>query len=276
MRKATIGIVAIAALTGLPAFAADMPVKAPPPPPVVTPSWTGFYIGASAGYGWNQGGNIDLASIGTGNLVITTPAANAIPAGFDAQPKGFIGGGDIGYNYQWRQWVLGIEADLSGASIKGTAAQTGTATVVSLITFPVNGSAIGEQKLDLFGTVRGRMGVVAADRLLIYATGGLAYGHVESNTSTGDVPTQATILPAQGSTSGMLAGWTVGGGFEWALAPHWSFKTEYLYYDLGSRTYALSPNVVTSCCTVTEGTVNSTVSATFRGSIARVGINYKL
>jgi outer membrane immunogenic protein len=73
----------------------------------------------------------------------------------------------------------------------------------------------------------------------------------------------------------MLTGWTVGGGFEWALAPHWSFKTEYLYYDLGSRT-SVSPNVVTSCCTVTEGTVNSTVSATFRGSIARVGINYKL
>lgn len=276
MRKAAIEIVAVAAMIGTPVLAADMAIKAPPLVASVANNWTGFYIGAFAGYGWNQGANIDLASIGTGNLTITNPAASAIPAGLGVQPKGFIGGGDVGYNYQISKWVLGIEADLSGANIKGSAAQTGTATVVSLITFPVNGSAIGEQKLDLFGTVRGRVGVVAADRLLIYATGGLAYGHVESSTSTGDVPTQATILPAQGSTSGMRAGWTVGGGFEWALAPHWSFKTEYLYYDLGSLTYALSPNVVTSCCTVTEGTVNSTVSATFRGSIARVGINYKL
>jgi outer membrane immunogenic protein len=74
----------------------------------------------------------------------------------------------------------------------------------------------------------------------------------------------------------MLAGWTVGGGLEWAFAPHWSFKTEYLYYDLGSLNYALSPNVVTSCCTTTQGSVNTTASATFRGSIARVGIDYKL
>jgi outer membrane immunogenic protein len=281
MSKLVLGSIAglIIAVT-VPANAADMPLKAPPQPVTADYNWAGFYVGVSGGYGWSQGGDIGLASVGipapASLPVIATGAASAIPTGLGTQANGFIGGAEIGYNYQWHQWVWGIEADLSGANIRGSAAQNATSIITTIVSFPANGSAVGEQKLDLFGTVRGRLGLVAADRLLIFATGGLAYGHAESNTSTGDIPDQVTIGPALGSASRMLAGWTVGGGFEWAFAPRWSFKTEYLYYDLGSLNYALSPNVVTSCCTAVEGSVNTAASAMFRGSIARVGIDYKL
>jgi outer membrane immunogenic protein len=279
MKQLLIAGFAIGALIA-PAVAADMPLKAPPLPPPPAWSWTGFYIGATAGYGWSQGADIGLDSIGTpfsGPFfpALANGAARAIPAGLSTEPKGFIGGGELGYNYQLGQWVLGIESDLSGANIAGSAAQTSTATVVTLFKFLANGSAIGEQKLDLFGTVRGRLGLAAADRFLIYATGGLAYGHVASNTATGDVPANVVIGPAQGSAAGMRAGWTVGGGFDWAFASNWSFKTEYLYYDLGTLQYALSPNTLTTCCTLTTGVVNTTARATFTGGIARAGIDYK-
>jgi outer membrane immunogenic protein len=266
------------------AFAADLAprpyTKAPPPPPVAAYNWTGFYIGASGGYGWNQGSNVALSSVPVtpagADVGLAIGAANAIPTALSTQPKGFLAGGEIGYNYQWQQWVLGVEADFSGANISGSANANAVAPVpFQIFTFSANGSAASEQKLDFFGTLRARLGYTVTDRFLIYGTGGLAYAHAESNTTTGDLPINVIIGPAAGAATGMLAGWTAGAGFEWAFAPSWSFKTEYLYYDLGSLNYALSPNAVSTCCTVQEGFVNTTASATFRGNIVRVGINYK-
>jgi outer membrane immunogenic protein len=234
--------VAVSAMLGIgAASAADMAVKAMPyiaSPPAF--SWTGFYIGGNAGYGWSNA-NFTLASVGT--RVPPFPqedvdaSANATPRILNTNPHGFIGGGQFGYNYQTNRLVWGIEADFSFADIKGSDTKNGTAAVVSAPLSLAHITAIGEQKLNYFGTVRGRLGFTPIDSVLLYATGGLAYGQVESNINTSDVGAPIITGPASGSASATRTGWTAGGGIETALAfaPRWSLKAEYLYYDLVAR-----------------------------------------
>jgi outer membrane immunogenic protein len=174
------------------AFAADIVSPAPEVVPVF--SWTGAYVGLNVGYG---GGKFKHE--------IIDPVLS-----FDASSNGFVGGVQVGYNYQIDQWVVGAEADFQGASIKGE-------TDVNI------GTKLGT-KLDWYGTVRARAGVLATDRLLVYATGGLAYGHTKTFFET----------PVAGiSESKTKAGWTVGAGVEYAVTDHVSLKTEYAYTDLG-------------------------------------------
>jgi outer membrane immunogenic protein len=284
MRRIQCGLIAAVAILGFVtnASAADLPVKAPLyKAPVAAPafSWTGFYIGASAGYGWSDA-DLDLVSIGT--AIPPFPAsfldagASAIPPELATHPRGFIGGGQFGYNYQSNRLVWGYEADLSFADIKGSDTRQGTANL-----FPspsLNLTATGEQKLDFLGTVRGKLGFTPIDSLLVYATGGLAYGHVESSTTVSDVPSTFSTNPASGSASAVLAGWTAGAGIESALAfaPRWSLKAEYLYYDLGNLSYALSPAAFIANGRTTVGAINTTTTAHFQGSLVRVGLNYKI
>jgi outer membrane immunogenic protein len=106
-------------------------------------------------------------------------------------------------------------------------------------------SALASKSMDYFGTVRGRIGFLATPTLLVYGTGGLAYGGIHSSTLIGQAITGAPAVPniysAFGSVSNTRVGWTAGGGVEWLFLPNWSIKLEYLYYDLGSVTYGLSP-----------------------------------
>jgi len=278
MKKAAIGIVAFAAAIGTHALAADMPLKAPPPTPVAPYSWTGFYVGVSGGYGWSNAG-IDLApapvqTSGVAGVVATSAAAT--PGVLNTHPHGFLGGGQMGYNYQADRWLWGVEADASYADFKGSNIESGTAL------FPpaslANITAVGEQRLNFFGTLRGRAGFLPTNSLLVYATGGLAYGHAESSTNTSDAGAPILTAPASGSASRMLAGWTAGGGLEAALpvSSAWRFKIEYLYYDLGKLTYTLSPAAVCAgACATTIGFVTTTASANFHGSIVRIGLNYE-
>jgi outer membrane immunogenic protein len=279
-------LIVVAAIVGADAAnAADLPIYTKAPVTVGAPvyNWTGFYVGASGGYAWSHDADIDLASVAGlvpgGIDAFAIASAQAIPLALNTQAQGFIYGGQAGYNYQSGRWVIGVEADLSGTNINGAATQNGTAPVVNypIRNLSANTTATGEQKLDFFGTVRGRFGFTPTDALLVYATGGLAYGHVESSTATSDVPTNLAIGPAAGSASGTRAGLTVGGGLEWGFTPHWTLKTEYLYYDLGSLNYALSPNAITTpCCGVgTVGFVNTVAATHFAGSIVRAGINYR-
>jgi outer membrane immunogenic protein len=172
--------------------AADLPVRAAPPPIIATApvfTWTGFYVGGNLGWGWRDDDNEAVVLTGPG-----------IPAGivggtlnFDNGNDGnFLGGGQIGYNYQIGSFVVGVEADIQGIATDDNEA----------VFIPGPGFAGGtfvpgefEDAADWFGTVRLRAGV-AFDRFLVYATGGLAY--TEDNT-----------------------GWTVGGGVEWALPVNW-------------------------------------------------------
>ena len=128
-----------------------------------------------------------------------------------------IGGGQAGYNWQQGNWLVGLEADIQGSDERGSSdvcVVAGCALGTGILT--------ANYKLDWFGTVRGRVGLLPTDRVLIYATGGLAYGELSAT---------APLVPLSwGSTR---AGWTVGAGAEVKLDNNWSVKIEYLYMDLG-------------------------------------------
>jgi outer membrane immunogenic protein len=156
------------------AFAADLPTPRPTQyfgPPGF--SWTGFYIGLNAGAAWNNGESVTIFD-------------PTIPANFAASNGsriGFIGGGQIGYNWQLSPlWVVGVEADFQGADISDSINIAGP--------FPQTGGGssgaanfVASERMDWFGTVRPRVGVVW-NQALIYATGGLAYGHISVSDNT--------------------------------------------------------------------------------------------
>lgn len=252
------------------ASAADLPAKAytkAPPPVVPVYSWTGFYVGGNVGYGWGNGDtsfNPLPTAAGFGSLAPTTLGPN---------PKGVLGGAQIGYNWQTGAWVWGIEADIQGADINGSAAQS------PIIQF--NGTSFGagsalstSEKIDWFGTVRGRVGFAAAPQVLLYTTGGLAYGDVKYTANSNFLPAGNQIYPA--SISDTRVGWTAGGGVEWAFAGAWSAKFEGLYYDLGtvSTTANGIPGLPAGACGGT-GLCQVGYSWKTTGAIARVGINYR-
>lgn len=244
------------------AMAADLPVKMPvKAAPVAAPfSWTGFYGGFNAGYGWINDSGDPFCINSAGVLNGTGCNTNNVP-GAQVSPAGFIGGGQIGYNYQINNWLLGIEADFQGADISdsiniaGPFATTGGGSS-GTATFTAS------EKLDWIGTVRARLGLVW-QQALIYATGGLAYGHVSvsqnSIFSTVQFPSSSDVT---------RAGWTVGGGFEYAFTRKWSAKIEGLYFDLGS--------VSTSGGSVPAGFNSFVAGKDFdvKGGIVRAGVNY--
>ena len=274
------------------ASAADLPRKAPayaPPPPAPVYSWTGWYVGLNAGGGWGNNDPIDnsvtsaFCNTAAGFVGCVAPlnsfsnaVAAAVPGQFNTRPQGFIGGGQIGYNFQSGPVVWGVETDFQGANIKGSDSQAVTAVPVGFPAFPITVAGTGSQKLDWFGTLRGRLGWLPANPLLVYVTGGLAYGHVSLNTSFAQAPTYPTfdpIPPVFASTSETRAGWTIGAGLEWMFAPNWTVKGEYLYYDLGHVSVAPPPLTVTVGGTVFTA-IGISSEAHFNGSIARLGVNY--
>ena len=165
------------------------------------------------------------------------PAINsgAVPASLASSPSGIIGGGQIGFNSQRNRVVFGVEADWQGADISSS--QSVSPAVAPFITTSAT------QKLDFLGTLRGRIGYLPIDPLLIYVTGGLAYGDVQMSSSLTSAGCAAVC--AGTSTSSLQAGWALGVGAEWAVAPLWTAKIEYLHYDLGSvsQTINVGPGV---------------------------------
>jgi len=253
------GISLLACMGASAALAADIPMKAPLPVRTVEVvyNWTGFYIGVNAGYGWSRDRNVTYSNI-TGTLVSPT----GVPAVVVFDTKGAVAGGQIGYNVQSGMFLFGIEADADYANISGRA------TAFGLI--DVRRSSTGDQRLNAFATLRGRLGLVQ-DRFLGYVTGGLAIGSVKSaasfsNTDGCVLPFGANQCPA-GSVSKTLAGYTLGGGAEFAFDRSWSIKGEYLYYNLGSASYTLADANFPG---VTYGATTE-----FRGHIIRGGINYR-
>lgn len=272
------------------AMAADMPVKALKAPPAVSSAlydWTGFYVGGSAGYGWSSSdvtstGTIISCNPATGGCLpapgpVATASANAVPF-LDTNPQGGLVGLQLGYNRQFGQWVAGIETDISWTNIEGSDSQSITAPVVGFPNNSITGTATAEQRLEYFGTLRGRLGFLPLNSLLVYATGGLAYGRVTSDwtltqTINGPCSGPCVVAPATSSAGSWRAGWTIGGGLEYAFAPRWSLKGEYLYYDLGSENFSSTINATAGAAAFWTTAFNS--SADFKGSIVRVGLNYK-
>jgi outer membrane immunogenic protein len=416
------------------AFAADMAVKAPPPPPEPVYNWTGFYAGINFGAGWgtsNSPTTTSTASIAwapadaLGTVSGSTATANSGVPGL--KQSGPIGGGQFGYNWQFApRFVFGLEADIQGAAITGVGDGTSTAsfgaqqlnidkTVASAnsieallahftnASLSASGSDSVTADVNWLGTVRARLGYLITPNLMLYATGGLAYGGVSASDSlsinnfnlsadsfvlayaqatgpsatgalsispaaplsasstattsltaasasvTTTSATAATITSAPGSVSSLgtflhggtsaafatissptqstasysqissplsaaiaatsqsiarvsdtRVGGSVGGGFEWMMAPNWSFKAEAIYYDLGSvtvsNTLTSSVNILTAASpfgpngpasnpAAPLGAINkfvgpttvSTTTATrvnFQGLIVRIGLNY--
>ena len=230
-KSIALATVAVGAIFGFSAAsAADMAVKARPLAVDSAYNWNGWYVGANAGGAWgNPTGNLNSFSTAPPAIDFTAAVtAGATPRSLGANHEGYFGGGQIGYNWQSRNWVFGIETDIQGADI-GRA---------SSITFGGGGGIVpsvstGRDHLDWFGTLRGRVGL-AAQNLLFYGTGGLAYGGVQ--TSATNIFTPGTSGTFLGSTSGTQAGWVAGAGIEWGFAPKWTLKGEYLHIDLGSST----------------------------------------
>jgi outer membrane immunogenic protein len=260
--------------------------------------WTGFYVGLNAGYGWDASPNVYTSAAGTkadieSIFVVPPPyiAADALSATSvaSARANGFIGGGQAGYNYQWgNNFVVGLEADIQGAGIRGRGGflGLGSASVdFEGATFTDNVVSTVEHRktVDWLGTVRGRLGYLVTPTLLAFATGGLAYGGVTADTTIAqswagnDLGPLLQTTGGAGHYSNTRVGWTVGGGLEWMFAPNISVKAEYLYYDLGSATWGSGP-ASTSFTSPGAGTfVDSIVLQSrtrFDGHIARAGVNY--
>jgi outer membrane immunogenic protein len=225
-------LVAAALLASMAAApAADLPTAPPPyraPGLVAVPlhSWTGYYIGAQLGYGWGP-------SSGTQNADGTF--FPVVPHSIDS--RGALAGGHIGFNYQTEALVVGAEADIEASNLNGS-----TAIVAFDQTYFFN------VKADTLASVRGRVGW-AQDRLMLYGTGGVAWGHVTT--------------PPLNALDGWRTGWTAGAGAEYALPRSWSAKIEYRYTDLG-RASSFDPNL------------NSTDDNTLSFHAIRLGVSRKL
>src|SRR6202165_1520016 len=173
MKRIFIGIAAIASLLTTSAIAADlaprMYTKAPPPVAVVY-DWTGFYIGGNIGYSWGRSSDTSTLTNGAGTVLFTSIDRTDL--------NGVVGGGQIGYNWQMQNWLWGLEADIQGTDEKGSrlfTCPTGNCapfTIVPAIRVAVvllPGVAVPlalNQKIDWFGTVRGRVGLLATPKVL--------------------------------------------------------------------------------------------------------------
>jgi outer membrane immunogenic protein len=293
MKKLTLTVAALALSAGA-ALAADLPSRkapiAPPPPP--PPMWTGFYVGLNAGYTWgNSNGQYQgvgpVAADPTWARGLDQPAqlaafaAAASAAGSNSGNNGgFIGGGQIGYNWQvMNSFVAGMEADIQGVAGSGNGSQGLLRSVPVADGSVWTGATTARGNLQYLGTVRGRLGWLAMPTLLLYGTGGLAYGGVSLNTATVVFDNAAgRPLPLGGGVGGVnfsntQVGWTAGGGVEWMFMPNWSAKVEYLYYDLGTVTqnFAIaSVDQLTNGAAVFGGQARARVN----GNLVRAGVNY--
>jgi outer membrane immunogenic protein len=208
--------------------------------------------------------------------VTSAPVVAAATGTRSGNFDGVIGGVQTGYNWQVdRSWLLGIEADFQGSGERGSTTVCVSPTCLAFVS--------AETKLRWFGTLRGRVGVLADPRILLYATGGLAYGNFEFNYGSSLFGVAGTA-----NVNTTRLGWTVGGGIEGALDNNWSIKAEYLYVDYGragggfagvsnttSVTLTDSPTPGFSQIIDTTTTLAGTASARLTDHVVRVGVNYR-
>jgi outer membrane immunogenic protein len=242
-----------------------MPLKAPPAAARVY-SWTGCYLGGSVGGIWRQSDTTTVAVTDGGSGAAAAAAAGSLPTAFSYGGSSFIGGGQLGCNYQTSNWVLGIETDFSGTRLN--AGEIIATNVPGF--FPLVSSV--SQDMSFIGTTRARLGLTTWNNVLWYATGGAAYAKVNYGYAANNISGGGALAVAA-SDSATQVGWTVGGGVEWRLG-QWSIKGEYLYYDLGSHTLNAACSTPIGGCTGLAPTIFATHFQN-NGSIARVGVNYR-
>jgi outer membrane immunogenic protein len=300
MKRVLIGIAAVTSLVATSALAADLPARTyTKAPAYVDPgyNWTGFYLGGNVGYSWGR-------SDTTSSFLDATSGAVLNSASSKFNLDGVIGGGQLGYNWQNSNWVFGLEADIQGSGEKGSTSNScpgGSATATTLAglssacstghlgdTAPFNVAALPvtnslSEKIDWFGTVRGRIGPTITPTLLAYVTGGLAYGEVGTTDTVSGTNitnpggqgvnggTVLTPLAASFGNSSTRVGWTVGAGLEGVVSGNWTAKIEYLYIDLGT----VSGSFATPLIAPSGAFLTSSYSSHITDNVVRVGLNYK-
>jgi len=235
MKKLFLGSVALVAL-GLvapAAFAAEraVPAYTPPPPPVPVYTWTGCYVGANAGSSSGNSQHFTTAgSILTGAVPQPVAGGN-ITDSFNL--SGFIGGGQLGCNWQWGAWVFGVEGDGSATNKEGQAFETALASVPGLA---ARANWISQTQERWLVTARGKLGWTWWDKSMIYVTGGGAWAKIDASEFLAN-----NSFGTGHQESNTRSGWTVGGGLEYALGYGWSVKSEFLYADFGTFQTFTSP-----------------------------------
>jgi outer membrane immunogenic protein len=229
------GVAAVAGL-GYSASAADLGVRAAPPPPPL-PIWTGFYVGAHAGAAWERGSDWTFQDP---NGVINT--ANLNQAGNTA--LGGIGGFQAGYNWQFAPaWVAGFEADFSWASLSDH--RTAQPLVCGGALTP-NTSVQMSANTQWLASARGKLGFTGWWNTMFYATGGVAWADIEyAAQEANEPPNFATDFRSNIAFDAIKTGWVAGGGAEWMATTNILLRIEYLYYNLNngnSRSAFLFPN----------------------------------
>lgn len=268
--RSLLAVAALATCSASAAMAADLPMRSAPPAPFYAASpifsWTGFYAGVNAGASFdNRAGRVTPNGFTPANgFRNATGDFGSFRGG--SSDVGFVGGAQIGYNVQTGMFVYGLEADadyFGGGS-------SGRHTVANSDVFPNGSLTLNRRSGDGYlGTVRGRLGLAAFDRTLLYVTGGLAFGDYGTSyrsarfsNAAGDT---SVDFNSRGDQGGTRVGYALGAGIEYALSQKVSVKAEYLYTDLGSRNYGLY-NSATSA--------NFTSKSDSSAQVARVGLNY--
>jgi outer membrane immunogenic protein len=246
MKKLLTLAAALALSAPVTAFAADLPQPPPPlpPAPVFVPppfTWSGIYVGGNIGWGWTNVTFTDTgpAPYGFGQVF---PLGNTQSAG----QNGFLGGAQIGVNWQFQQFVVGAEADFDATAINNTQ----------------NGSpGSGSYSNPWMSTFAARFGW-AADRTLFYGKAGGAY--MQEKLSSGD--------PDGSTATGTFNrwGWMAGAGVEYAVTGNITLKAEYNYLDFGSQSQTLTPNATDLATqTITFDSNSSKLTA----NVVKVGVN---
>jgi outer membrane immunogenic protein len=239
MKRALIALLVSIVQAGT-ALAADLPLPAPLPSTSYFPSalynWGGGYIGLNGGYAFGAS-DWTLGAASTGSF----------------QTNGFLFGGQLGWNFQYGRVVGGLEGDIDWSGLSSSTSSGFCAPLGG----PAGFGGPCQTKSDWLSTARGRAGY-AFDRILLFATGGLALANV-----------QLAITTPAGSVSNVEAGWTVGAGIEYAFADMWTAKLEYLFVDFGKFTCQGVGPVATACMGLGGGSV------TLTENVIRGGVNFK-
>ncbi|HEX4410607.1 MAG TPA: outer membrane beta-barrel protein [Xanthobacteraceae bacterium] len=245
------------------------PRPQPRPVAAAVDPWTGWYAGLSLGGAvertcpqQNSAGGIPIAFNDNFLASLYTPCKSE---------AGVIGGAQVGYNKQFGNWVVGLEADFSGLSTRTSRSVTAS-TATRTVTENVNANT------DMLATFRPKVGVLINPMTLVYVTGGMAMADVRTDSSTTQaappIPPGLGTFQAFGSNSKFVPGWTVGAGAEWKMGGGWSVKAEYLYVNLDPvQYYQTNRNQANVGLGVDNIVPNISVSTQLH--IARLGLNYQ-
>jgi outer membrane immunogenic protein len=248
---------------------------APPPPPVPVCIWCGFYVGVNGGGAFTR--SQSLPYIETFGGAPFFPAVGAAEFGPLPSRSGAFGGGQAGINWQWGMFVAGAELDAQASRISST-----VATTIAPYLAPGNSISIAtSQRIDYFGTARGRVGLAFGGpgwnwgwgptgfggSVLVYATGGFAFAGVRE----GFLMTDTFGFTAANVGNNGRTGYAAGGGIEWMFLPNWSIKGEYQYISLRQGPRAAATETVGGLGTAF---VISHVNPRIDMHTARIGLNY--